>query len=151
MAAPGRVLWMFRSTGSYEPDPLPCAKAPYPGRFRSTGSYEPDHHRTILLRSPGSFDPQALTSLTGHASGAEVHLEGFDPQALTSLTIMRHLGDLLLEVFRSTGSYEPDPQPFSRHGEYHPGFDPQALTSLTNYDIKDWIAFCVSIHRLLQA
>ena len=55
---------MFRSTGSYEPDP-----GGYPA---DTGVYR--------------FDPQALTSLTVIPKPTIIIISGFDPQALTSLT-----------------------------------------------------------------
>ena len=54
------------------------------------------------------FAPQALTSLTPSAYFGQFHNLRFDPQALTSLTPGH---DRLLKVcnmFRSTGSYEPD-------------------------------------------
>ena len=58
--------------------------APY--QFRSTGSYEPD---PVLDVSPDfklRFDPQALTSLTAFLKLCKAHRIRFDPQALTSLT-----------------------------------------------------------------
>ena len=54
----------------------------------------------------------------------------FDPQALTSLTDASSFANGVVEWFRSTGSYEPDP-PVSWDMDYPIGFDPQALTSLT--------------------
>ena len=56
---------MFRSTGSYEPDP------------------NPDYYNLLLGEG---FDPQALTSLTGIGYRNGRNPESFDPQALTSLT-----------------------------------------------------------------
>ena len=78
---------------------------------------------------PG-FDPQALTSLTGLSSLALSIHQSFDPQALTSLTRKASRIWPGIQMFRSTGSYEPD-QWFDRMKADHRGFDPQALTSLT--------------------
>ena len=76
--------------------------------FRSTGSYEPDQGDERMFCKSCCFDPQALTSLTPSAYFGQFHNLRFDPQALTSLTPGH---DRLLKVcnmFRSTGSYEPD-------------------------------------------
>ena len=54
--------------------------------FRSTGSYEPDPVISRILVRSASFDPQALTSLTKYCVGDVLLLKSFDPQALTSLT-----------------------------------------------------------------
>ncbi len=76
--------------------------------FRSTGSYEPDPSHLFNIGPADCFDPQALTSLTKLAvtvivrisvfrstgsyepdqynEGEGVNLTSFDPQALTSLT-----------------------------------------------------------------
>ena len=83
----------------------------------------------FLVRT--SFDPQALTSLTGETIPVWPKRSRFDPQALTSLTgraersrtggavsihrLLRAWPILLFykhssyPMFRSTGSYEPDP------------------------------------------
>ena len=123
---------MFRSTGSYEPDPSLAASAAVFAVFRSTGSYEPDLYEPDIrkegfrFRSTGSyepdlflpdrpirldsFDPQALTSLTGKTLRMTVKQWSFDPQALTSLTkTIAGIGNQK-QGFRSTGSYEPDPK-----------------------------------------
>ena len=54
--------------------------------FRSTGSYEPDPLSLVKILVFLCFDPQALTSLTLNKAVVAKMLEGFDPQALTSLT-----------------------------------------------------------------
>ena len=102
--------------------------------FRSTGSYEPDPDHERCFGSSESFDPQALTSLTGIPNGDFQLHHGFDPQALTSLT---HTGTTHASntiQFRSTGSYEPDPflglmasegGQFRSTGSYEP--DPVAI------------------------
>ena len=54
--------------------------------FRSTGSYEPDPNMKAITTAIKGFDPQALTSLTGRVVLSVMGLIGFDPQALTSLT-----------------------------------------------------------------
>ena len=55
--------------------------------FRSTGSYEPDPIVFLIFILTFCFDPQALTSLTGPDSDGHIARDGFDPQALTSLTL----------------------------------------------------------------
>ena len=100
---------LFRSTGSYEPDPISFCVNSSLLLFRSTGSYEPDRvpsNSSIYLKS---FDPQALTSLTETGIRWNKVRNGFDPQALTSLTRLPKLLHSPLSAFRSTGSYEPDP------------------------------------------
>ena len=77
-------------------------------------------------------------------------LVGFDPQALTSLTMLKVLLIIIRAMFRSTGSYEPDPWR-RRQGCCRKGFDPQALTSLTANDVLVLKEALVSIHRLLRA
>ena len=99
---------MFRSTGSYEPDHSCSDKTWQDVRFRSTGSYEPDRSYLWQGQKGKSFDPQALTSLTGCHRYAKTGVHGFDPQALTSLTSNCQTMKELDELFRSTGSYEPD-------------------------------------------
>ena len=54
--------------------------------FRSTGSYEPDPLDAKMSSQVNSFDPQALTSLTGDGKATILEVSSFDPQALTSLT-----------------------------------------------------------------
>ena len=98
---------------------------------------------------------------------------GFDPQALTSLTDDVEKWNDINELFRSTGSYEPDLSSFLGRGPSRMGFDPQALTSLTDLQKEfarlgvfrstgsyepDLSCVCntyiyqqVSIHRLLRA
>ena len=97
------------------------------------------------------FDPQALTSLTPSAYFGQFHNLRFDPQALTSLTPGH---DRLLKVcnmFRSTGSYEPDHYyllnalyavKFRSTGSYEPDQG-------RGYGLEKSIQ--VSIHRLLRA
>ena len=79
--------------------------------FRSTGSYEPDPADNCINAAPWvRFDPQALTSLTLSAWGLVVPETMFrstgsyepDPAAPPQ-------GGFLSLLFRSTGSYEPDP------------------------------------------
>ena len=116
-------LCMFRSTGSYEPDPYSI--------FVTWAEAAVSIHRLITFNDfiTVCFDPQALTSLTRKIYSALFRWNGFDPQALTSLTrpyIPLYTADWL---FRSTGSYEPDP---------------------TDYKVSSWIQ-TVSIHRLLRA
>ena len=55
--------------------------------FRSTGSYEPDPVILLAAAFYAGFDPQALTSLTVGQPEAWIRWDGFDPQALTSLTL----------------------------------------------------------------
>ena len=79
--------FVFRSTGSYEPDlrkyniklnkkgfdPQALTSLTTTGLimesvnilFRSTGSYEPDQQSSNVYSADDCFDPQALTSLTG--------------------------------------------------------------------------------------
>ena len=70
---------MFRSTGSYEPDPVTATSTFDDTKFRSTGSYEPDPHWDIICKDIKSFDPQALTSLTDfylypcHITSVSIH------------------------------------------------------------------------------
>ena len=164
----------FRSTGSYEPDPVAWHAMHHAGivsihrllrawpstcsgiskkgckKFRSTGSYEPDQFsdrhltRNIKFRSTGSYEPDLVVDL-GKVTG-----ERFDPQALTSLTVTTNFAPKSVVWFRSTGSYEPDrKEAILKALSYC--FDPQALTSLTN-TYKDTLYFAnVSIHRLLRA
>ena len=163
---------LFRSTGSYEPDPISFCVNSSLLLFRSTGSYEPDRvpsNSSIYLKS---FDPQALTSLTEPEKPLFKSLKGFDPQALTSLTRLPKLLHSPLSAFRSTGSYEPDPKEFcfispfncfdpqaltsltiksKGNGRKIWSFDPQALTSLTEKHRLPYLLCTVSIHRLLRA
>ena len=99
---------MFRSTGSYEPDPLDAKMSSQVNSFdpQALTSLTGDGKATILEVS--SFDPQALTSLTNKHNRMMFHQESFDPQALTSLTMYHRLTPLRMVEFRSTGSYEPD-------------------------------------------
>ena len=76
--------------------------------FRSTGSYEPDPLSLVKILVFLCFDPQALTSLTLNKAVVAKMLEGFDPQALTSLTSKPANKKPYQKRFRSTGSYEPD-------------------------------------------
>ena len=76
--------------------------------FRSTGSYEPDPLDAKMSSQVNSFDPQALTSLTGDGKATILEVSSFDPQALTSLTFYRWKRSRFVCKFRSTGSYEPD-------------------------------------------
>ena len=77
---------VFRSTGSYEPDPCIFYLFPSSVMFRSTGSYEPDPLDAKMSSQVNSFDPQALTSLTLINIWVKQSNLCFDPQALTSLT-----------------------------------------------------------------
>ena len=163
---------MFRSTGSYEPDPSPTPASSISGRFRSTGSYEPDQRNFWESKYLNGFDPQALTSLTRQRRCARAERQRFDPQALTSLTLTIRYMACFPSQFRSTGSYEPDPKLYvsemaitgfdpqaltslTRMQSYqlliHRSFDPQALTSLTLEFGQTARTNGVSIHRLLRA
>ena len=77
---------LFRSTGSYEPDPDGVRYILKAQKFRSTGSYEPDLISFRVILTENCFDPQALTSLTNATNTGEKYFFCFDPQALTSLT-----------------------------------------------------------------
>ena len=111
----------------------------------------------IRDRLCNSFDPQALTSLTRLQPTISILISSFDPQALTSLTMLLIRLTVRSQLFRSTGSYEPDPISFCVNsslllfrstGSYEPdrvpsnssiylkSFDPQALTSLTETGIR---------------
>ena len=82
-------IFLFRSTGSYEPDPSKNVPSGFSYSFRSTGSYEPDrkiHRETrseTLFRSTGSYEPDLVEK------AGQIERICFDPQALTSLTPKR--------------------------------------------------------------
>ena len=144
-------FFLFRSTGSYEPDHRIYLLHDVLYMFRSTGSYEPDLSMMFHYPLSDGFDPQALTSLTAGTRGRSKPAGSFDPQALTSLTKADRMAAEADRVFRSTGSYEPDPGKLSRiigsrlfrsTGSYEPD---RRLRKEYKKRGK------VSIHRLLRA
>ena len=98
----------FRSTGSYEPDPMPLKCNGRSDRFDPQALTSLTSFRTRCRNSLYGFDPQALTSLTPPPSLRTENSASFDPQALTSLTPIPGAGARTASSFRSTGSYEPD-------------------------------------------
>ena len=100
---------MFRSTGSYEPDPPLASKSGGKSRlFRSTGSYEPDHAFSPVKPIASSFDPQALTSLTGKKQEEKTAEPEFRSTGSYEPDHYHIIPAPSLYQFRSTGSYEPD-------------------------------------------
>ena len=142
---------MFRSTGSYEPDRM------FLSILTILVGFDPQALTSLTMGSATwysysqSFDPQALTSLTKQCEKWSKIPICFDPQALTSLTVRVRWGLMLLEVFRSTGSYEPDPV-------IGDNLVPENLVSIHRL-LRAWPSFGnldlprlrVSIHRLLRA